>query len=464
MFLLNYGVMESIFNNILIFMLGILSLSFLVFIHELGHFLVAKLNKVKVRTFSIGFGKKLLKFKKGDTEYCISMIPFGGYVAMEGENPDEADSNDPNSFAGKSVKARAAIAFAGPFVNIAFAFVMLIGLYMYGVEEPESSRLIVGLVVPESAAELAGVQMGDTIFEVDGNPTKGWDDFREQIGVRLGAKVPVKLLRGSDTLTLTLVPQEMVIPAQDSGKSDIRMGVGEAGIYPRHRVVVSGEPMAGSAAEKAGFLPGDTIVEIDHQWIYRHKDVVDHINGSEGKSVLVTIHRGADTLYKELSPVYNAEYKRYMIGIHMTYVMFKETHIVSRSFPEAFAKASATSWKMTTSVFRYFKRMFQGQVKVDAMSGPVTIVAVMGNVWMAGFQQFLMILALISINLGIMNLLPLAITDGGLLLFLLIEAVRGKPISQEKQAIIQRIAMAFFIALFVFITFLDLEKISLFLR
>ncbi len=454
----------DILSNIAIFVLGLISLSFLVFIHELGHFLVAKWNKVKVNTFSIGFGKKLLRFKKGETEYCLSLIPFGGYVSMEGENPEDADSKDPEAFVSKSVGARAAIAFAGPFVNIAFAFLLLVGLYMKGVEEPESSRLIVGLVAPESAAEKAGILPGDTIFELDGTPTNGWDDFRERVGVRLGASVPVRLLRGADTLLLSIVPEEMIIPGKDSASEDVHMGVGEAGIYPRHRVVVSGKPLSGSAAEKAGFLPGDTIVEIDRQRIFKYKDVVERVNGSEGKPLLVTIHRGQDTLEKNLSAVYNPEHKRYMIGIQMTYVMFKETHIVSRNFPDAVLKACATSWKMTTSVFRYFKRMFQGQVKADAMSGPLTIVAVMGNVWLSGFEDFLMILALISINLGIMNLLPLAITDGGILLFLLIEAIRGKAISQEKQAVIQKIAMALFIALFIFITFLDIEKIGLFLK
>jgi regulator of sigma E protease len=153
-----------------------------------------------------------------------------------------------------------------------------------------------------------------------------------------------------------------------------------------------------------------------------------------------------------------------MIGIQMTYVMYKETHLVKSSFPEAIKKATATSWKMTTSIFRYFKKMFQGQVKADAFSGPVTIVAVMGSVWMSGFQDFLMLLALISINLGIMNLLPLAITDGGLLMFLAIEKVRGRPLARNTQLVIQNLAMAFFLSFFVFITFLDFNKLGLFLK
>lgn len=456
--------MEKILSNVVIFALGLVALSFLVFIHELGHFLVAKKCGVRVVTFSIGFGKKLLRFKKGDTEYCISMIPFGGYVSMEGENPDDDTSNSPGSFVSKSVGARAAIAFAGPFVNIVFAFFLLIGLYMHGVEEPDSNRLVVGFVADSSAAAIAGVLPNDTIFELEGKPTKGWDDFRERVGIRLGAKVPLRLLRDGDTVSLTMVPQEMVVPAKDSSDKPLGMGVGDAGVYPRHRVVVNGSPVAGSAAAKAGLLPGDTIVEIDHQRIAKYEDVVKYVSASSGAPMTFTIHRGSDTLHTQLSAAYSEKYKRYMVGIQMAYVMFKETHEVSRNFPQALVKATSTSWKMTTSVFRYFKRMAQGQVKADAFSGPLTIVAVMGNVWMAGFENFLMILALISINLGIMNLLPLAITDGGLLLFLAIEAVRGRPISKGKQLVIQKVAFAFFLALFIFITFLDFEKIGLFLK
>ena len=153
-----------------------------------------------------------------------------------------------------------------------------------------------------------------------------------------------------------------------------------------------------------------------------------------------------------------------MIGVQMGYVLFRETKLVRRGPIEAFEKTCATSWKMTTSIFRYFGRMFKGQVKVDAFSGPVSIVAVMGNVWMSGFQEFLMLLALISINLGVMNLLPLAITDGGLLMFLGLEKLRGKPLSTKTQTIIQNVAAAFFISFFVFITILDFGKLSLFLK
>ena len=459
--------MESLFSNILMFILGLLGLSFLVTIHELGHFLVAKWNNVKVNTFSIGFGKKLLRYRHGETEYCISAIPFGGYVAMAGENPDKLEEGEvpgERDFMGKSVGARAAIAFAGPFINIAFAFVLLMVLYMVGVQEPATNELIVGFVAKDSPAQAAGILPGDTITAMNGKATQGWDDFREQIGVSLGAEVPLTVHRGGKPITVTVVPEELVIPAQDSTGSEIKMGIGDIGIYPQNRVMVRLPPVAGSAAEKAGILENDTIFEINGEHISRYEDVVRIIDGSKGEPVNITVIREGDTLTKTLSAIYNEEHKRYMVGIQMGYVLFRETKLVRRGPVEAFTKTCATSWKMTTSIFRYFKRMFQGQVKVDAFSGPVSIVAVMGNVWMSGFQDFLMLLALISINLGVMNLLPLAITDGGLLMFLGIEKIRKRPLSTKTQSVIQNVAAAFFISFFVFITILDFSKLSLFLK
>ena len=434
--------MSSILNNLLMFVLGLLALSFLVTIHELGHFIVAKWNKVRVNTFSVGFGKKLFRYKKGETEYCISAIPFGGYVAMAGENPDSIEGQQPSQddFLGKSVGARAAIAFAGPFVNIVFAFILLIFLYM------------------------VGIQPGDTITAINGKETQGWDDFREQIGVSLGADVMLEVHRGGEPLAIKVVPQELVIPAMDSTSEPIKMGIGDIGIYPRNRVIVRLPPKEGSAAQKAGIMRGDTIFEINGEHISRYEDVVRLIDGSKGAEVNVTLMRGGEKVNVKMTPAYSEEFKRYIVGIQMGYVMFRETHLVRRGPIEAFEKTCATSWKMTTSIFRYFKRLFQGQVKVDAFSGPVSIVAVMGNVWMSGFQDFLMLLALISINLGVMNLLPLAITDGGLLMFLGIEKVRGKPLSLKTQSVIQNVAAAFFISFFVFITILDFGKISLFLK
>ena len=298
--------MTSILDNVLMFVLGLIGLSFLVTIHELGHFLVAKWNNVKVNTFSIGFGKKLLKFRRGETEYCLSAIPFGGYVAMAGENPDSfTDGKLPGErdFTGKSVGARAAIAFAGPFINIVFAFILLMILYMVGVQEPANKELIIGFVGKGSPAEMAGILPGDTITTMNGKPTQGWDDFREQVGVSLGANVELEVHRGGIPLQLTVVPEELIIPARDSSESETKMGIGDIGIFPQNRVIVRLPPVAGSAAEKAGILQNDTVLEINGKHIGRYEDVVRQIDGSKGEEVKVTVTRNGDTLTLPMTPV-----------------------------------------------------------------------------------------------------------------------------------------------------------------
>lgn len=442
-------------GNVAQIALGLLGLSLLVFIHELGHFLVAKYHGVRIRVFSIGFGKKLISWKKGETEYCISMIPFGGYVAMAGENPDEEEREpQPGDFTAQPVSARAAIAFAGPAINIVFALITLFVLYMVGTPEPITDRLIVGFVEKESPADRAGIHPGDTIFTINGSDTKGWDKFREEVGTSIGAPIRLGMVtRNGDRTEKIVVPEEF----RD-------LGIGWAGVHPRHRVVVAMEPDSKSPAGIAGIHEKDTLLSVAGRFVASHLDVVDPINHSKGNPVEVRVLRNGDTLSFPLSAKYNEDEKRYMIGIQLGLFALNEMKIVRRGPWDASVQALYTSANLATSIFRYLARMIQGQVKPKALSGPVGIVPLIGLSWLESFHTLMMMLALISINLGVMNLLPLAITDGGILLFLAIEALRGKALSRSFQARIQQVATAFFITLFLYLTFQDLSRFSMFLR
>lgn len=435
--------------------LGLLGLSFLVFIHELGHFLVAKYHGVRIRVFSIGFGKKLISWRKGETEYCISVIPFGGYVAMAGENPEEEERPpQPGDFTAQPVQARAAIAFAGPAINIIFALLTLIVLYMVGTPEPITDRLIVGFVEVDSPAAKANIQPGDTIIAIHGEGTKGWDKFREEVGTSIGAPVKLGIVtRSGERVERVIVPAEF----RD-------LGIGWAGIHPRHRVVVAMEPDPGSPAGDAGIRKDDTLLSVSGHFVTSHKDVVEPVNRSKGAAVEVRVLRKGDTLSFQLSPRFNEGENRFMIGIQLGLFAMNETRIVRRGPWDATVQAAYTSVNLATSIFRYLARMVQGQVKPKALSGPIGIVPIIGLSWLESFHTLMMMLALISINLGVMNLLPLAITDGGILLFLGIEAVRGKPLSRGLQGRIQQVATAFFITLFLYLTFQDLSRFSMFLR
>ncbi|MDR0515561.1 MAG: RIP metalloprotease RseP [Fibromonadaceae bacterium] len=437
--------------------LGLLGLSLLVFIHELGHFLAAKFCGVRVLAFSIGFGKKILKINRNGTTYCISAIPFGGYVAMAGENPEQEREDKPDDFHVQPIWKRALIAFAGPAFNIVFAYFLLTGIYIIGNPEPISDKLVVGIVEEKSAAEKAGIVSGDTIFTIDGKNANGWENLRQEIGISIGRNLTLEIGTSSGRKTVSLIPHELA-----------DLGVGTAGIHPRHRVFVAGEPSEDSPAGQAGIEQSDTILSVNGFVVGYYQDMINIISASNGESVEIVYLRAsqnkADTLKAEITPIWSEEAKRYLIGIQMGFAQFDEMKIIHRPLGEAMAMAAQKSYSMGTSIFRHIHRIIIGEVKLRAMSGPVGIVQVIGLVWLENLQKAVLLLALISINLGVMNLLPLAITDGGVLLFLLIEKLRGKPISQKNQARIQQGALYFFVLLFAYVTFVDLSRGSMFMK
>jgi len=433
--------------------LGLLGLSLLVFIHELGHFLAAKYCGVRVLTFSIGFGKKLLKINRNGTDYCISAIPFGGYVAMAGENPEQVRDNRADDFHVQPIWKRALIAFAGPAFNVIFAYFLLTGIYMIGNPEPISDKLVVGIVEPNSAAAEAGIVGGDTIFTIDGNNVNGWEKLREEMGISIGRNLSLEMGTRDGRKTVTLTPREL---------GDL--GIGTAGIHPRHRVFVATDPSKDSPAGLAGIMQNDTILSVNGYVMGYFQDMINIISASEGREVEVVFLREGDTLRAAMTPLWNKDAERYLVGIQMGLAQFDELQVVPQPLGTALVMAAKRSYTMGTAVFRYISRIIQGEVKLRAMSGPVGIVQVIGLVWLENLQKAVFLLALISINLGVMNLLPLAITDGGVLLFLLIEKLRGKPISQDNQARIQKGALMFFVALFLYITFIDLSRGSMLMK
>jgi regulator of sigma E protease len=428
---------------------GLLCLSFLVFIHELGHFLVAKKVGVGVKTFSIGFGKKLLKYHHKGTDYCISAIPFGGYVAMNGEAPGSSkNKDDDTAFANKSIRARAAIALGGPVVNIVFAFLILIPVFMIGYQEKVSEPLFVGDIEKGSAAEIAGLKLGDEITHVEGEPIKNFEAFVEEVAMSLDKELEFKVVRDNSPKVLTVVPQEL---------SD--MGIGHIGIRSLTYAIVRAEPEKGTPAHAAGFLKGDTLVKANGMEIFQSTDVVREVTKAKETPMEIIVARasGHDTL--TVTPAYNENYKRYLVGI----VFGEAPPIVKRNFTDALARSWEESIYFAKAPFKYLKKIFTGGAKIKSMSGPVGIVQVIGVQADASFTKLLWLIGFISMNLGIMNLLPLAVTDGGILVFLGIEAVRGRPLPARIVHKIQTVFFALFITLFIYITFQDALRFKLFL-
>jgi regulator of sigma E protease len=432
---------------------GIIGLSFMVFVHELGHFLAAKSVGVRVHTFSIGFGKKLIRIKRGDTEYCLSMIPFGGYVAMAGENPDEGGYGATDEFQQKSVPARLWIAVAGPLANILFALAVLFGLYLAGVQEPKQG-LVVGHVEAGSAGEKAGVKVGDEIIAYAGKPMENWEGFVQEAALSGDELRPLNIVRDGKTEQLEL-----------EAKPDPRFGVALTGILGEWEVSIH-KLMPGKPAAQAGLKTGDVIERIDGAAVPTSIALIDMINGSKGRTLNVAVRRGSggqtENLVIPVAPAYDSASKRYLIGVYPASLI--PTELVRRDVIESARLSAITTWGHATLVFRTFGKIFTGQVQVKALSGPIGIVQMISGSLQQSLQKFLEFTALLNTNLGIMNLLPLAITDGGLILLLLIEAVRRKPVSAKTQNIISRVGMTFFIALFLFITFQDILRIPMLLN
>ena len=428
---------------------GLLGLSFMVFVHEFGHFIVAKKLGVKVHTFSIGFGKKLLSFKRGDTEYALSAIPFGGYVAMAGESPDDGGYGNTDEFRMKPIWVRFLIAIAGPAANIIFAFLILFGLYLNGVQEPDNS-LIVGEVEQNSPGEKAGLLRGDEILQVNGKAANGWEMFMQDMAMEGGHAMPLLVKRAAMETTLTITPE-----------LNPRFGIALSGITGEAEVVVA-KVIPDKPAKAAGLLENDKIISVDGIRIPSASSLIEMVNGSKGEVITFNIMRGAEKKEIQIKPVLDEGSKRFVVGIYPGLVV--PTELVKRGVVDAMKKSVSKNGESATLVIKTLSSVIMGKIKLKALSGPICIVQMIAGSLRQSVQKFLEFMALLNTNLAVFNILPLAITDGGVVMFLMLEAIRKKPLTLGTQALISRIGFSFFLMLFLFVTFQDILRIPWFLN
>jgi regulator of sigma E protease len=429
--------------------IGVLVLGVLVFVHELGHFVVAKLNGIRVLAFSIGFGKPLLTRTIGDTEYRISAIPFGGYVHMAGEHPEDEHESKPDEFNAKPIWRRALVAVGGPGANFIMSFMLLWLVFMAGVQhERYLDRPVIGAVVDTSAADSAGMQAGDSIISINGSPVSTWQDIQQAL-TREAPPYTVTLFRDQQRI-------EVVVPMDnpmDAGLQGNPMG----GMLPAVPAKV-GNVQPQSAAMQAGIQKGDSILAINDQRIHSWFQLTWRVSDYDSASgpLRVRIERDGSVMTVTATPEYNEENNRYLLGIGAATA---QTRTIRYGPVAAIGKAGERSWEYTTMIFDVLGKLFSRQVSPDQLAGPVGIVQMSGVVALGGLTAILNFMALIGINLAVLNLFPLVITDGGLLMFLALEKIRGKPLSLQAQMTVNRIAIAAFIALFLFVTFNDVKRI-----
>jgi regulator of sigma E protease len=392
-----------------LFVLGVL-----IFVHELGHFLMARRLGVRVLTFSLGFGPKLLKFTRGDTEYAISAIPLGGYVKMAGENPDEARSGRPDEFLSKTKWERFLVYIMGPAMNLLLAFVVTAAVLYQGAESPayEQEPPIIGAVIENSPGAQAGLRVGDRIVSVGGREMKTWDQFFIEIGTRASRETELVVDRGGrqETIRVTPAPQT-------------KYEVGEIGVLPKTRLQLA-EVTPGMAADRAGLRRGDVILALDGKPDPEQQALIAYIKSNPNKPLRLSILRGGQPMDITVTP--EGEPGSALIGIRISPYEFR---IIKPGFVEALRLSLAKNWEWTRLIFRTLGGLFTRQTSVRQLMGPVGIAELSGGAAQLGWMHLFNLMAMISLNLGLLNLMPIPVLDGGHIFIMLLEGIARRDFS-----------------------------------
>lgn len=423
-----------------LFVLGVL-----IIIHELGHFWAARLLGITAEKFSFGFGPKLFGFKKGNTEYLISLIPFGGYVKLKGENPDESKDMSYDSFSSRSPFQRMFVVFAGPFMNLIFPFLIMPLIFLIGYKVPyyETIAPTIGSVITSMPGERAGLKSGDVVLKSGEKKLKRWSALQKEILLNPGKEILLTVRRGGDTLNLKLIPEK-----------DPQTGSGYAGIMPVIPPKVGGVKN-GSPAEKAGIQPDDVIISIEGKPMEQWYDISNTIKSSDGKKIEFEIQRKEGIFITSVNPVFNKELGYYVIGIEPQIYITKRLGLIS-----AISEGIRYNVDLFVTTFVIFKKLFSFELPLKSLGGPLTIAAVSGEAAKSGFSRLIELMLFISVQLGIINLIPfIPILDGALIAMLFYELIRGKEINIKVKEVFQQIGIALIILLMLIVTFNDINRL-----
>ena len=432
----------------------LVTLIVLVTSHELGHFLMARWAGLHVVRFSVGFGKPVLSWRdRRGTEFCIAMVPLGGYVRMYDRRDADAAAHAPRVPAGSydvlSPWWRIAVALAGPAANFVLAFLVFWLLAVMGVS---SLVPIIGSVAEESAAEHAGILPGDEIVAVDGVETLAWTDVSLALAGRLGdtGTIEVRTERSQAPLIHNIVVKDWLGSVQDPDT----IGALGIGLEP---LAVVGDVVEGEAAERGGLRGGDRIVAVDGGPVSLWSEFVARVQGSPEQTLAVTVERGAELLTVRLTPAQMTAED----GTEYGYVgarLDTPIRVVRYGAFEALGQAATETYAKTVLTLELLGKMLTLDVPATNLAGPITIGKVTGDSARAGPDRFLWILALLSISLGIINLVPIPILDGGHVVYSLVEIVRSKPVSLRAQAVGAQIGLAIVVGLMLFVFYVDIAR------
>ena len=431
---------------------GILLLGILVFVHELGHFSIAKLCGVKVLKFSLGFGPRLVSHRWGETEYMICAIPLGGFVQMLGEGGGELGESaellpeeEARSFARQSVWRRTAIIAAGPIMNLLLPFLVLPLSYLIGVQLPAylAEPPCVGYVVSDSAASRSGFQPGDCITGFNGQPVSSWEEVNRLLISGIGDRLTFNVERNGEQLQ---IPVEA-----DEGNPE---GLQVMGMLPDQSSRI-GSVSQGMPALKAGMEPGDRIVAVNQSPIRSWYDLRPAIQEQPGAELQVSVERAGETLVFSLTPVQLEDDGDFLIGI----MPEQATVLTSYGVVESFKAGSERAMQLIELTLIFIQKLFAGHISTDSIGGPIQVVQIAGQAAQSNISSILGVLAFLSIQLGILNLLPIPILDGGHLFFNFFEMLRGEPLSLRARETLQQVGLILLLMLMVLAFYNDIMRL-----
>jgi regulator of sigma E protease len=425
-----------------IFVLGVL-----IFVHELGHFLMARRIGVRVLTFSLGFGPKLLSFRRGETEYCVSAIPLGGYVKMAGENPEDARTGAPDEFLSKSKWQRFQVLVMGPVMNVLLAIVVMAVVLYQGAPVPlfETQPVVVGSVLPNTPAVSAGIRPGDRILMVDDEQVDTWEHFSIAIVPKAKRRVHLVIDRGGKRMEQDIVPTA-------EGKFE----VGDIGIAPVMRPQVS-SVNHGDPAEEAGLRSGDVIVGVAGERNIPKSRVIDLIRANDGKPLVFAIERDGAARQVTVTP---RKTKGAAYGVIGAYISDLELRTIEPGPLQAVQMSLARNWDWSKLIVKTLIGLFTRDTSVKQLMGPVAIADLSGTAAEAGWLPLFSLMAMISLNLGLLNLMPVPVLDGGHIAILALEGLSRRDFSIKVKEKMLLAGFVLLLMLMVTVIYNDLTRVQ----